>query len=519
MKKGPRYSIWKFWAVVTVCFILLVTLPELWPGVHRNIEWILWRCRILAAVSFATAGLLGLLIANRQIFVILFPPLAVLGGVVAYYSVAIGVGLTPLTLEQAVVNDMTIWISVINTEVIIAALTALTAAILAVVVRWKYVRPSRRQRGLLFDIAMLMTITCCFFSPINPLSALGGKLPYSIPASFCNYLSTRITSAKIRSTYSHVNVSSAPNCDAPDVILVLGEALRADHLPQNGYDRNTMPRLSADSSWISIARVYTAFGETNHSVPRILTSADEHNPEEAYTRQSMISLMAKAGYSTAWFANQERTESYAYFATEPDTLISVSKNLTNNPAASWLDADIIEPFAKWLASAKKPLFAVVHTIGSHAIYSSHYTRAHAVFKPEMTDIGFITQSREQIINSYDNTIIATDEFLWQLASMLLCRNAIIIYISDHGESLGENGQYLHGNSSDEVHYPACLVWFSPEYARRNPDKVEALRANRHREFTTDNIFHSVVDASLITTDAPDYNPALSIFHAPKPVSE
>ena len=145
----------------------------------------------------------------------------------------------------------------------------------------------------------------------------------------------------------------------------------------------------------------------------------------------------------------------------------------------------------------------MHTIGSHWWYPAHYTRSQARWTPEVDSRIVSEMSRAQIVNSYDNTILASDSFWKAVIDRLRGSRSIVIFISDHGESLGEDGRWIHSADAPEVRSTACFVWYSPKYASFYPQKVAALRANAHRRVSTDYIFHTVLDAGAITTPVLD----------------
>ena len=88
-----------------------------------------------------------------------------------------------------------------------------------------------------------------------------------------------------------------------------------------------------------------------------------------------------------------------------------------------------------------------------------------------------------------------------LFSLLRGRNAVVLYCADHGEGMGENGNYLHATTNDVTHNPACMIWYSPEYARLFPDKVGAARRGKDLRHTTEVLFHSALDLGAIETPA------------------
>lgn len=154
-------------------------------------------------------------------------------------------------------------------------------------------------------------------------------------------------------------------------------------------------------------------------------------------------------------------------------------------------------------------FAVIQTIGSHWWYRAHYLEEHSRFKPEIThkDIGGL--SREQMINSYDNTVIATDEFLSQLYELVKDRNAVIFFMSDHGEGLSEDGKYLHAEEMEPLHYPACMVLFTPRYESNFPGKINSFRANSIRSDSTDVVVHTLLNLASLNTTSLNFHKSLA----------
>ena len=115
-----------------------------------------------------------------------------------------------------------------------------------------------------------------------------------------------------------------------------------------------------------------------------------------------------------------------------------------------------------------------------------------------------------MINSYDNTILYTDYFLAEVINRLRDRKAVLLYQSDHGEALGEEGVWLHASDSPAAHRAAGFVWLSPAYEAAHPTYLEALRRNASRPYRTDYLFHSVLDAGAVRS--PYLDASLSVFN-------
>ncbi len=502
-KKMPLFA---FWAAVSLLYCLTVVVIEFHSVPVSN-----FHSFILAVVKWlvsavCASGVMMVLCSSRILFAVGFPLLAVFSSVMCYYALTIGISLTAASIEVALVNDATMWMTVISP--ILIAVIALSAVVSSAIAfyRWTRVRASRRTSLTALVLGLAVTFLPGYFFPrINP--SVSARLPFSIYYAFTDYFNNRRAIEENRDTYTNTPVT--PATTPPDVFIILGESLRADHLPQNGYARNTMPLLSRDTALISFPKVYSEYTFTSASVPVLMTKADTADPAAPYNDQSFVTLFKKAGYSTAWFANQSISQSYAYFAHECDSLIYCNGAKSDYSYDKWFDADLLPMISQWSGKAAGPKLAVVHTIGSHWWYKSHYTDRQTRFRPDISNKEIAASTAEQIINAYDNTIIATDEFLAGLFAELRGRNAVVLFISDHGEGLGENGIYLHASDNEATHYPACFIWYTPEYARLFPDKVAAARRGKDQRHTTEAIFHTALDLGALET--PDFDRSKSLL--------
>lgn len=496
-KKMPLFA---FWAAVSLLYCLTVVVIEFHSVPVSNFQSFILAVMKWLVSAVCASGVLMVLCSSRILSAVGFPLLAVFSSVMCYYSLTIGISLTAASIEVALVNDATMWMTVISP--ILIAVIALSAVVSAAIAfyRWTRVRASRRTSltALVLGLAV-MFLPGYFFPRIN--ASVSARLPFSIYYAFNDYLNNRRAIEENRDTYTNTPV--APASTPPDIFIILGESLRADHLPQNGYTRNTMPLLSRDTALISFPEVYSEATFTSASVPVLMTKADPADPAAPYNDQSFISLFKNAGYTTVWFANQSISQSYAYFAHECDSLIYCNGAKSDYSYDKWLDADLLPMISQWSEKTAGPKLAVVHTIGSHWWYKSHYTDRQTRFRPDISNKEIAASTAEQIINAYDNTIIATDEFLAGLFDSLRGRNAVVLFISDHGEGLGENGVYLHASENEATHYPACFIWYTPEYARLFPDKVAAARRGKDLRHTTEAIFHTVLDLGALETPALD----------------
>ena len=150
---------------------------------------------------------------------------------------------------------------------------------------------------------------------------------------------------------------------------------------------------------------------------------------------------------------------------------------------------------------------MLHTVGSHWYYNSHCPEALQRFQPTTTNRVVANNSLEQLANSYDNTVLYLDYFLDSVIRSVEDECALVLFQSDHGEALGEEGCYLHGHEIPGVQNPACIVWYSDKYAALYPDKIKALVANKDKRYRTDYLFYSLLYAAGIEAegDSTAYN--------------
>lgn len=501
---------WIFWILLSLFYGLTIIAIEFEGIPISNVTSFLITALKWGVITGFTAALLFLLAVNRYVFAVTYPVLIGISAILCFYKLTIGHSFTPASLEMALHTDAAMWFSVITPRLLLTFLLAMAVAVWTVYFRWHHVRPGRYTAWAGLMAAALVFLLPMFNRRFN--ETISSRLPYSLFFTSREYLSHRETIAELRPAFDSVFCHAAAT--PPDLFFVLGESLRADHLPQNGYPRNTLPLLSQDSALLSFPNIYTEHTHTGISVPHILTRADSISRSPAYGEPSFIRLFKKAGYTTAWFANQDISQSYTYFPHECDTLIYCTLHSLYF-YKKWLDRDMLPYLSAWLEQTEPdaPKLAVLHTIGSHWWYKSHYPDTLAVFLPDIQNKDDAALSHEQIVNAYDNTIVATDDFLHRLFDLVKDRNAIVVYISDHGEPLGEDGLYhVHGSHSAPLHQPACMIWYSPRYAATFPDKVYNLKANRLNPARTDVIFHTVLDLGHL--DTPVLNPEMSLGFIP-----
>lgn len=492
-----------FVAIITIVYALVFTLSEFADSPYSSMKDFLELAFQWTAIAVGTFGLLYLLSINKYVFAVTFPLLVVFSTVLAYYRYTVNATFTPMTIELALINDLRTNMQVVSLQLVGLMFSTLAMSIAIVWIRWKKVTFTRPFIHLIVAVGIIFMTNSLIPQLKRPLTQ---RMPYSIYYTFKTYFEIREVAEEYRRTFVSESVA---NSDSLVVVFVVGESLRSDHLQVNGYERETTPYLAKESNLVMLDNIYSEPCFTHTSVPHIMTRADSLDPQKAYYEESFVSIFNDAGFRTTWIANQESVSTYAYFMNECDTLIYVNGSKSVYTFDKWLDEDILPHLENELQYENSNQLHILHSIGSHWWYNSHYTDEFEVYTPVIESRVVSSNTQEEMINSYDNTILYTDYFLKNTIDLIRDKNSILIFLSDHGESLGEDGYYLHGTDRPELHQPAAFVWYSDKYAQSYPELIENLKKNSEERYRSDYLFHSIIDAADITTEYKD--PQLSIF--------
>lgn len=454
-----------------------------------------------AVVGTALFFLFILLSLNAYIFAFTFPLLALVGSVLAYFRFTMNATLTPMLLDAALENDYRTSAELCSSGLILFVTVSFLLSVIFVYYRIKYVKVHKSFYIFCFFFLLLWGIMHIdrFKRPISE------RIPFNIYYTVKKYWSEKQIIREER-----VDLTAGATCpeEKMTVVLVIGESLRPDHMGLNGYKRNTTPLLSKEDI-ISFPYIYTEQTYTNRSIPHLLTRADSTDYNRAYEEKSFISFFNACEFYTTWLANQEAADTYAYFMNECDSLFYVNMEKSTYVFDKWVDGDLYPYFDRALQVNNEKKLIILHTIGSHWWYNSHFTDEFAVFQPLVKSKVISSNTEEEMINSYDNTIVYTDYFIKGLIDRLRNETAILLYQSDHGEGLGEDGVWLHAAESPYTHQSACFIWMSPSYKKKYPQKYKRACGNALKRFRTDYLWHTLLDAAEISSEY--RNDSLSIF--------
>tara|TARA_R110001592_G_scaffold217488_6_gene471229 strand:+ start:5422 stop:7071 length:1650 start_codon:yes stop_codon:yes gene_type:complete len=278
-----------------------------------------------------------------------------------------------------------------------------------------------------------------YISPAYPLySALqlaASSLPKSAPLPF-------------QSLGAMANILETPSAHSELVILVVGETARADHFSLNGYSRNTNPALAKIDRLISYSQIQSCGTSTAISVPCMFSysSHDSFDVQSAHNTENGLDLLQSAGVNVLWRDNNSDSKGVADRVPFED-FRSPERNPVCDPECR--DVGMLDGLQSYVDGQTGDILIVLHQMGSHGpAYAQRYPAEFETFTPACQSGELSECSQQEIINAYDNTILYTDFFLSKVIAFLQSNanryETSMFYVSDHGESLGESGVYLHG---------------------------------------------------------------------------
>ena len=294
------------------------------------------------------------------------------------------------------------------------------------------------------------------------------------------------------------------------VILVIGETVRADHFGLNGYARQTTPQLS-EAGVVNFPDFLACGTSTAVSVPCMFSLAGSTGKVEG--QENLLDVLQRAGVNVLWLDNNSDSKGVALRVPYRDF-----RSPDNNPQCDveCRDAGMLPSLQGYIDGLPEgDVFIVLHQMGNHGpAYYKRYPDGFEEYAPACRSNELSRCTREEVVNAYDNALRYTDDFLGKTVD-LLQRNderfaTALFYVSDHGESLGEGGVYLHGlpkaiAPASQLHVPAVL-WFGKSfYGVDRP----ALQARSQQRFSHDNLFHTML--GLLEIETAIYRPELDIL--------
>ncbi|WP_445721573.1 phosphoethanolamine transferase [Flavobacterium sp.] len=478
---------YQFHILLNVLFSLIITLSSYVHTPLNNFkDYSIYSIHFILQ-QFCVFGFLYILSLNRFVFKIIFPILFITLSAIAFWAFSLDISFSDGIVQATMETKSDIALDLINVPFLFFILVSIIAT-------WYILKIYNRIQFNLFDkklfILSLIAISTFFIVEKKRNGTLKSRLPFNVYFEIKNYFSKNNT--------NFTKINQSVNCEVENlkIYLILGESVRADHLSLNGYNRNTTPLLSAQKNIISFPNIFTNKTYTAISLPQILSNESIYDSIDKIPKYALTDILNHANIKTSWVGNQTPEKSYNYFIqnSENKIIIDPLHSIYSFKKASDLELlKHINPSQK----NKQNSLSIFHMIGSHWYYENRYSEQFKKFKPTIKSKYIPSNTKEEMINSYDNTIVALDYFLNNFIEELKKSNekSLLLYVSDHGELLGENNKWLHAYNSNEkgLQNPAFIVWYSDHYNEEFSVEIQNIEKKQQQHKTLDMIYHSVLD--------------------------
>ena len=289
----------------------------------------------------------------------------------------------------------------------------------------------------------------------------------------------------------------ATDIDRELIVMVVGETARADRFSLNGYAKKTNPLLEKQDV-VSFTNVESCATLTAISVPCMFSLDGEKNfkVDKASGKENVLDMMKRSGAQVLWRDNNSSSKGVADRMIYQDYRTPETNTVCDGECR---DEGMLVGLQDFVAAHPKgDIVIVLHSMGNHGpAYYKRYPAAFKKFTPECQTNELSDCSPEEINNAYDNAILYTDYFLNKVITFLKQNDTkfatTMLYVSDHGESLGENNIYLHGMPNflapkEQRHVP-MIMWVGKNF---QTVKIADLKAKKDRPFSHDNISQTLL---------------------------
>ncbi len=345
----------------------------------------------------------------------------------------------------------------------------------------------------------------------------------AVPSNYLYYTSRYLSGAYEQVQYEFQTLGtdaalSHKGTGKPDLlVVVLGETARSQNFALNGYAADTNPELS-QRPVVSFSDVESCGTSTAVSVPCMfsLMTRDTYKDDRAPYQSNVLDVLQQAGVRLLWRDNNSGCKGVCErIPNESAQQFNPERDCSREEC---YDSQMLNGLKDWLSQSKEATLIVLHQKGSHGpAYYKRVPPEFEYFTPACSSNELQSCSREEITHAYDNSIRYTDHFVNQVISFLQQQsrdyNTAMLYISDHGESLGENNIYLHGMpwvlAPDEQKKVPLISWLSDDYQQAHQLSLPCLQVQKDKPLSHDYLTHSLMGLMGVKTEI--YDNSLDLY--------
>lgn len=490
----------------------------------RGILFIVNAALLLALLIFAVISALTLPYIGKPLLSIIF----IVAAGVAYFMDTYGIAIHRLMIQNLVETDLSEVRGLLNgTLILYVVVLGVLPSLLIFSIRINFysfkLELLKKAKYILIALAgsIILVVSmsadyASFFRNHKSIRQMAN--PLNFMDAGISYLTTSAKVVVVKPIENDAKITAFGKSQIKPTlfILVVGETARADHFGTNAYHRDTTPFL-AQYDLINFTNVVSCGTETAVSVPCMFSvlGRDKYSDHRAKTQEGLLDVIKHAGIPVLWRDNNSSCKGTCDRVAHEDMQHLRVPDLCNDREC--FDAILLHKLDEKISAVKGSKVIVLHQKGSHGPdYFNRYPQNMEYFSPACKDNQLQKCTRDEVINAFDNTIRYTDYFLNSAIKWLATKNneynTSLLYVSDHGESLGEKHLYLHGMpyaiAPKEQKQVPFLLWLSDDFEKANAIDSGCLRKMSKMAYSHDNLFHTVLGLLNVSTQV--YNAELDI---------
>ncbi|MBX9447744.1 phosphoethanolamine transferase EptA [Dickeya chrysanthemi] len=531
----PTWSCFTY-NLVFAAFITLIQNIAYYRQVSHLVAVESWRDGLFLAtmpiVIFAVLNILFTLLVIRWLRQGVVALLLIGGAAVQYFMINYGIIIDRTMMQNVFETNMAESMALVTPQYLLwLTLLGIVPAIGAL---WIKIRPTplswiavgSRFFSIMMSIVAILLVATFFYKDYASLMRNNKELVKSLTPSniilagisyYRHHAQANLPLVQI-GLDAHKNSPSASDGKKNLVILVVGETSRAENFALGGYSKPNNPRLTNDNV-IYFKQTSSCGTATGVSVPCMFSGMPRtgYDDQLAAHQEGLLDILQRAGVSVRWQDNDGGCKDVCNRVPTQDVTTLNLPGLCIGGECH--DEALFQGVDDYINQLNNDGIIVLHTMGSHGpAYYQRYPEAFRKFTPTCDTNQIQTCSQESLINTYDNTILYVDYIVDKAINVLKEHqdkfNTALVYLSDHGESLGEDGIYLHSMPyavapTQQTHIP-MLMWFSGGYQQLFAINDSCMRKQADQQrFSQDNLFHTVLGMFNIATK--EYQAPLDIL--------
>jgi lipid A ethanolaminephosphotransferase len=506
-------------------YLLALCNATFWGHLFRIFEGRTVTALVFAGAVWALMLLVISILALRKAQKLVLVALLMIAGVTSYYVDVLGVVVDRDMIQNAMTTTFAESKHLITLHFI--GHVVLYGVIPSVLVLWVRIRRAPILRaavgtGIMAALSAALLVGLLFtnlkaYSTVlrADKELMGAVQPLAPMSGALRYAKMMVKSTQIVVQPTGRDAASGPYLAAAEkpvlMVIVAGETGRAQNWSLGGYDRETNAELKTRDI-VYYPNATSCGTATATSLPCMFSplTKDQYSFEGGLSNENLLDVLMHAGFDVEWWDNNTGDKNIGdRLQVRPHTMKAEDGAEFCFPEC--IDAVFLKKLQEKADTITKNTVIVLHQIGSHGpSYWLRYPPDRELFTPACKTPELTECSSEEIVNAYDNTIAYTDYFLGQVIDLLQASDRVIpamYYVSDHGESLGEGGLYLHGTPyfmapEYQTRVP-MVIWMSDRFRDNLGVDPECLKAKAADPVSHDNMFSTVLGMVDVTTTAKD----------------